>query len=223
MLAEAEPTEPAVELAAALAGRPGEEAVLAAVRDVTKRALRAPAAEVRLRAVRLCLQPGVELLEQVVSLLRDPSAEVRRAAILAVGPAEQVVREDTLLPGLHDADAEVRKLTESALRGRGLRPEHLELGRLLTHPKPAERLEVLDRIRDMIDGPQADLDPGVWLRRLSHDPSAAVRAAAVRLMSQQSVIDLGDRIDQMARSDPSPTVSQLAAYYRKRAPAPVER
>jgi hypothetical protein len=32
-------------------------------------------------------------------------------------------------------------------------------------------------------------------------------------MTQQTQIDLSDRIDQMARSDPSPTVSQLAQFY----------
>ncbi|MFO0876379.1 MAG: hypothetical protein U0840_03320 [Gemmataceae bacterium] len=210
-------------LAGRLMQQAGDATTLTAVRELTGAALRCSQAETRLQAVRVALQPGLEMLEQVVGLLRDSSAEVRRAAILAVGPAEQLVREDVLLPGLHDTDPEVRRLTEVALRGRGLRPEHLELGRLLTHPQPTTRLEVLDRIRDMLDDQQSsDLDPGVWLRRLSHDHSPAVRAAALRLMSQQSVIDLTDRMDQMARSDPSPTVSQLAAYYRrgKAAPAP---
>ena len=32
-------------------------------------------------------------------------------------------------------------------------------------------------------------------------------------MSQQTLIDLSDRIDQMARSDPSPSVCQLAQFY----------
>jgi hypothetical protein len=58
-----------------------------------------------------------------------------------------------------------------------------------------------------------DLDPGLWLRRLSHDPSPAVRVAAMRAMTQMPYVDLSDRIDQMARSDPSPTVCQLARYY----------
>jgi hypothetical protein len=212
---EPEVQEAGVDLAAALAGQAGEEN-LAAVREMARAGLRAAKAEVRLKAVRLCLQPGVEMLDQVVALLRDPSPEVRRAAVLAVGPAEQVVRDDLLLAGLHDADEEVRRLTEASLRGRGLRPEHLELGRLLTHPTPASRLQVLDRVRDMLDDAQGDLDPGVWLRRLSHDHSPAVRAAALRMMSQQSVIDLSDRVDQMARSDPSPTVTQLAQFYQKR-------
>jgi hypothetical protein len=57
------------------------------------------------------------------------------------------------------------------------------------------------------------LDPGLWLRRLSHDPSPSVRVAAMRAMTQQNFVDLSDRIDQMARTDPSPTVCQLAQFY----------
>ena len=76
-------------------------------------------------------------------------------------------------------------------------------------------------------GEAGDVDPGVWLRRLSHDPSPAVRAAAARVMSGLDHIDLSDRLDQMSRGDPSPSVAQLARYYlsRKRDPNPpaVER
>jgi hypothetical protein len=146
--------------------------------------------------------------------------EVRRAVLVAVGPADQVVRDEGLLPCLHDADPEVRRLTEAALRGRGLRPEHLELGRLLTHPDHHMRVRVLDHLREA-----PDLDPGLWLRRLSHDRKPSVRAAALRVMSNLTVIDLSDRIDQMAHSDPNPSVAQLARFYlsQKRNSAPVER
>jgi HEAT repeat protein len=164
------------------------------------------------RAVKLALRPGMDLLEPVAALLADPAAEVRRAALLAVGPAPQAVPDEGLLPCLHDPDPEVRRLCEAALAGRGLRPEHVRLGRLLTHPSPGVRAEVLDQLHSA-----PDLDPGVWLRRLSHDPSPAVRAAALRAMTEQTGVDLSDRVDQMARSDPSPTVCYLARLYQKRA------
>jgi HEAT repeats len=102
-----------------------------------------------------------------------------------------------------------------ALRGRGLRPEHIKLGRILTDPSPVVRLQVLDYL-----GRASDLDAGIWLRRLSHDPSPAVRAAAMRAMSQQTAVNLTDRIDQMARNDPSPTVCVLARYYLKHTRSP---
>jgi len=58
-----------------------------------------------------------------------------------------------------------------------------------------------------------DLDPGVWIRRLSHDPVPAVRAAAAREATNQTQVDLSGRIEQMAQNDPSPTVQQVARYY----------
>lgn len=199
----------AMELAFALLRHPDTCEAMRPAREAARAGLRSPSAENRLRAVRLGLVPGVDLLEEVAALLRDPDARVRRAAVLAVGPSEQAVPDEGLLPCLHDPDAEVCRLAEEALKGRGLRPEHLRLGKLLTHPVPSQRVRVLDYLGD--EG--QDLDPGVWLRRLSHDSSPAVRAAALRVMSRQKVIDLSDRIDQMAQGDPSPTVAQLARYY----------
>jgi HEAT repeat protein len=197
-----------LELADALLRQPNGAEGLGASRELVRAGLRSAAAANRLRAVQVALRPGMDLLDQVVGLLTDPAAEVRRAAMLAVGPAEQVIDDEALLASLHDPDPEVRRLCEAALRGRRLLPEHIHLGRLLTDPNPVVRLKVLD---DLYKVP--DLDPGIWLRRLSHDSSPAVRVAAVRAMTQQNQIDLSDRIDQMARSDPSPTVCQLAQFY----------
>ncbi|MFN6052935.1 MAG: hypothetical protein ACK47R_19065, partial [Planctomycetia bacterium] len=73
-------------------------------------------------------------------------------------------------------------------------------------------LEVLDY---MLEDPE--LDQSVWLRKLSHDPSAAVRVGALRAMAAQTTVDMSDRIDQMSRTDPSKTVVELASYYQKMA------
>jgi hypothetical protein len=91
-----------------------------------------------------------------------------------------------------------------------LNKEHLQLGKLLTDPRASKRLEVLDSLMD-----DTELDQSMWLRKLSHDSSPAVRVAALRMMSIQEIPDLHDRIDQMSRSDPSKTVSDLAAFYLK--------
>jgi hypothetical protein len=211
--AEAQPHALAL-CAALLAQRGGSEAVSPA-RGLVRANLSSADAATRILAVRLALHPGMDLLEDVTPLLNDPAAEVRRAAVIAVGPSEQAVRDEGLLPCLHDPDPEVRRLGELALRGRGLRPEHIKLGRILTDPSPGVRLQVLDYL-----GRASDLDAGIWLRRLSHDPSPAVRAAAMRAMSQQTAVDLTDRIDQMARNDPSPTVCVLARYYLKHTRSP---
>jgi HEAT repeat protein len=212
---EAEVQAAALELGAALLNHSQRPEVLAAGKELVRVGLRGTTPALRVRAVRLALYPGIDLLEPVAGLLGDPAAEVRRAAMLAVGPADKVILDEMLLPCLHDPDPEVRRLCEVALRGRGLSDRHLKLGRLVTDPRPAVRLQVLDHLARA-----TDLEPGVWLRRLSHDPSPSVRAAAVRVMSQQTLIDLSDRLDQMAHNDPSPTVCYLAGYYLRNAPKP---
>jgi hypothetical protein len=199
----------ALDFCAVLVGQ-GPEA-LSPGRELLRASLRASTPALRRQAVQLALTPGMDLLEEVAALLGDPDAGVRRAALLAVGPADKVVLDETLLPCLRDPDDEVRRLCEQALYGRGLCPEHIRLGRLLTAPEPGERLKVLDELRRT-----PDLDAAVWLRRLSHDPAPSVRAAAVRVMSQ-SGLDVLDRLDQMARNDPSETVSWLAGYYLRTA------
>jgi hypothetical protein len=207
--ADAEVRSSALELCGILLSQPDGSDVLRPGQDLIRAALHGGTVENRLRAIRLTLHPGMaDLLEQVVVLLNDESPLVRRAALLTVGPARGAIHDDQLLPCLHDPDAEVRRLCEVALGGRGLRPEYVELGRLLTDPQPATRLRVLDCLRG-----STELDPGLWLRRLSHDPSPSVRVAAMRAMTQQTFVDLSDRLDQMARTDPSPTVSQLAQFY----------
>src|SRR5262249_55522040 len=159
-------------------------------------------------AIHLASQPGVELLEAIVPLLRDPSADVRHAALLAVGSTPEVIATDDLLHWLHDPDARVRRVCETALRGRGLSDGHIKLGRLLTDGQAQTRLQVLDHLRRT-----AELEPGFCRRRLSHDPAAAVRAAAVRAAAEFPLVNLTDRMEQIAQNDPSPTVRQLARYY----------
>lgn len=162
----------------------------------------------RTRAIQLAMQPPLNLPAQVVPLLRDPAPEVRRAALLAVGPVPEALGTDDLLPWLHDPDSGVRRLCEQALQGRGLRDDYIQLGRFLTSGDAQTRLKVLDCLRHT-----PELEPGVWLRRLSQDPSPAVRAAALRAAVEFEQVDLRDRMEQLIREDPSPTVRQLAVFY----------
>ncbi len=172
--------------------------------------------ECRVRAVHLTLHAALrkdtDLQRKVVPLLRDDTAEVRRAALLAVGLAEQVIAEDDLLPLLHDPDAEVRRLCEGALRARGLEASHLKLARLISSRRAEDRLKVVQHLQEA-----EDLDPGVWLKRLSQDADLAVRFAAMATADRLGV-ELGERLLQMRDGDPSPTVRQWAAYYLQRRP-----
>jgi hypothetical protein len=206
---EGEVRRAALELAVVFQSASEPAAVGDAVRDLVHKGLTSATVEHRVRAIQLAALSGRELLARVPPLLSDLEAEVRQAAMLAVGPLPAVVPTDNLLPWLHDPDAEVRRLCEAALLAReDFRPEYLSLARLITAPQASARLRVLDHLQR-----DDSLEPGIWLLRLSHDPAPEVRAAAVRAAASQSVVDLRDRLDQIARDDPSPTVSQLARYY----------
>lgn len=199
----------ALSLAGALLGQACQERHRDLCRELAERGLRDVHPEVRCRAVRLACGPGLNMTREAAALLNDPAPEVRRAVMAGVGPSPEAIGADDLITWLHDADAEVRQLCEAALLARDdFKPEHLPLARLITAPKPGLRLQVVEHL--LRDG---TVEPGIWLRRLSHDPAPEVRAAAVRAAASQSVVDLSDRIDQMAQSDPSPTVAQLAQYY----------
>lgn len=181
---------------------------LRACRTMARACLRDATTEIRTRAMRLALRPGIDLIGELVPLLRDPSPEIRRNAIVAVGPMPEAIATDDLLAWLHDEDGEVRRLCEGVLRGRGLQDHHLKMARMITDPRPATRIGVLDYLRQ-----NSDLEPGVWLRRLSRDAAPSVRAATVRFAGEDATFDLSQRLEQMAHDDPSPTIRQLAHYY----------
>jgi HEAT repeat protein len=165
--------------------------------------------ERRARALRLHVAAGGEAAA-ITRFLDDPEPLVRREAILAVGSLPAVVATDDLVYWLHDPDGEVRRICEAALRGRGLQHDQIRLARLITDRQPSVRLEVLN---DLIS---ADVEPGVWLRRLTQDQAPAVRVAAMRAAVDSplsQLVDINDRIGQMAQSDPNPTVCQLARFY----------
>ncbi|HEY8504856.1 MAG TPA: hypothetical protein VIL46_09760 [Gemmataceae bacterium] len=201
------------------AGVPGLDEVCA---PLAREALRGPSVGHRIEGIRLAMWPELPLLPEVVPLLRDPEAEVRRAAMLALGPERlggaadgtaadpsPAVSAEELLPFLHDADPEVRRLCEQSLRARGLSEQEIRLGERLTDPDPAQRLRLLV---DLAADPEVDLN--VWLERLSRDPDAAVRAGAARVASERGA-DLADRLEEMSRSDPHGTVRRIAEHYRR--------
>jgi hypothetical protein len=154
------------------------------------------------------------LLAETVPLLHDPEAIVRRAALLAVGPAtddsDVVVEDEVLFPWLHDPDGEVRELCAAALRSRGLTDDQVALAARLASPHPADRLQLL---LDLRSANGAVRDPGPWLERLSRDPDPAVRAGAVRVCFETRLA-LTEWANHLAAADPDPTVRRLAEYYR---------
>jgi HEAT repeat protein len=190
-------------------------AVIDHFRNLVRQGLGSKEADVCTGAVRLVMHSPLdadeELSEKVVPLLKSELPEVRRTALLAVGLSEDAVTVEQLLPLLQDSDAEVRRLCETALRGRGLQDSHIKLAKLISDSRPGQRLQVLQFLSE-ID----DLDPGTWLMRLSQDPSPAVRAAAIRFAAEQpATTEFQQRMQQMSEEDSSDTVRQLAAHYLK--------
>jgi HEAT repeat protein len=192
----------------------GDPDVAQTAKGMIATAAKSESVALRVQAVAAALRPDIDALDAIVPLVGDPDAEVRRAAVLALGPvrdgAVTVLGDDELLRCLHDSDPEVRRLCEMGLRSRGRTPRDIRLGRRYTAPDPAERQKLLLDLAD-----EESLDVTVWLDRLTADPDPAVRAGAVRLAVERRA-DLGDRLEQMSRSDPDGTVRRIADYYRKK-------
>lgn len=201
----------ALQVAEALVTPTNGADVRAAFREMTQLALHDECEDNRTQAIRLAAQPALQMLDQLLPLTKDANPAVRRAALLAVGQSPDLLSTDELLHWLHDPDPDVRHVCEGCLRARGLREDHVRMGRMMTDERPMVRVQVLEQLCR-----NAELEPGVWLRRLSHDPAPAVRAATIRMSAEQTLVDLSDRMEQMAQDDPSPTVRSLAQYYLSR-------
>ncbi len=80
----------------------------ASFRDPIRKLLAHPSPNVRSRALRsLYLQPGTELLQEVMPLLRDPESQVRSAAFDYLFSRTHAVGREVLEPLLDDDDPEV--------------------------------------------------------------------------------------------------------------------
>ncbi len=190
----------------------------AACRNVVRTGLAADApAGVKRAAVRQAHVVGLKA--DVVPLLADADPAVRRAALLAVGPAADdgttVATPEELFRCLHDGDGEVRDLCAAALASRGLDLGQISLARQLTHPDLAERLGLLG---DLATGAAGVTDPGPWLERLSRDADPAVRLGAARVAAE-SRLHFAGWVDTLAAADADPTVRRWAGYYRDQAAA----
>ncbi len=191
------------------------EEKIARYRPVILEALQAADTNARTAAMKLVIRTSLrgdaELLRLIVPLLKDSAAVVRKAAIIALGPARETVSDEVLLPLLHDTDDEVQNLCELALQSRGLTETHILLARLISDERPSARLQVLQHLREA-----NDLDMSAWLQRLCQDPAPAVRAAAIRAAAGRHQVDLRPALYEMSQNDPSPTVRQLAGHYLNR-------
>jgi len=114
------------------------------------------------------------------------------------------------LPSLHDEDQTIVQLTETALQARGLREDQIRLGKLMADPKPVKRLEVLDHLSTT-----RDIDPMIWLKKMSNDPSPAVRAAAARALNQERTSQSENQTAKVSFSEMNETVKKLGSFYKE--------
>ncbi len=185
-------------------------------REIVRQALQHRSADVRVQAIQLTMRPELNQKMEVVACLQAPEADVRRAAMLAVGPASSgsaVIGDEDLFPWLNDADLQVQMLCEAALSTRGLEPEQITAARKLSSPDASERLKLLIDLRS---NREAIRDPGPWLERLSRDTDPAVRAGAARV-AYECKLSFASWLDRLAKDDPDGTVRQIVQFHRNQA------
>ncbi len=172
--------------------------------------------EIRCEAVRLAALPQLELkgklARRLLSEPGEPAASVRALLLIAVGDrdCEELAPTEFLARYLHDGSHEVRKVCEQVLRTRGLTPQQIQLARMWTDPDPLVRIRVPQLVYQ-----ERELDPVLWLERLSRDISPAVRAAVIRAAGERMEVRFSARLAEMAQQDTSATVRQLAEYYQR--------
>jgi HEAT repeats len=181
-------------------------------REMAERGLKHAKPGARIAALQLLgrgpMRKDKDLVEQALALLRDPEPAVRKAALVALAAETELARDEIFLPLLHDDDEEVQYWCETVLRKRGRSDADIQIARLISHKNAAMRLRVPNLLQRM-----PDLNLAAWLTQLSHDPSAAVRAAAVRAAGDHPHVDLTERLREMAERDPSAAVQQNAGFY----------
>ena len=144
--------------------------------------------------------PGVACLEDKTSGL------VRHQVLVSFAGRPALLTDEMILKLLHDPEAGIPQLAELILKNRGLTRDQVALGRLITSPKPELRASVIPLLKE-----HDDVDPVVWLLRLSNDPDELVRAKAVEAMTGRTDPEVCARLREMASKDASPTVRAAAS------------
>ncbi len=154
----------------------------------------------------LGMSPVDALAAPAVAYLDDPqSGDVRHQVLVAFAARPDLLTDDMILKRLHDPEPGIPQLAELILKTRGLSKDQVALGRLIASPRPEMRASVIPLVKD-----HDELDPVVWLLRLSHDPDETVRAKAVEAMTGKDSPDLRVRLREMADKDSSPAVRTAA-------------
>jgi hypothetical protein len=137
--------------------------------------------------------------------LRDKEFTVRLQTLTVFADRPGILTEDALLPLLNDAVPDLRTLAEKILAARGLSPELIGLGRLVTHPEARIRASAIPEIVK-----NGAIDPIVWLLQLTEDADPDVRLSAVEALEGRITPEVRQRLREMAVADDSAAVRSAA-------------
>jgi HEAT repeats len=139
-------------------------------------------------------------------LLHDERPSVRRAVLIALADRQELLANEDLVGFLRDPSSAVRTSAETVLTSRGLSAEQIALAKRATDPSPLVRAQAP---RHVVESDA--VDRVVWLRHLSQDVAAAVRAEAARALAMVGTEECLERLGEMAKEDPDMQVRQLAS------------
>lgn len=174
--------------------------------DEILRRLEDPDLAVRLQAIACLGSLPIDAKAAPAAALRDdPDFRVRTQVLTSFAMRPGVLSEEAILPLLHDPLPDLRGLAEKVLKARGLSAELIGLGEMVTHARPEIRASAIPLLLQ-----RDDIDPTVWLLRLSEDGDESVRLAAVEAFAGKGSPEVLQRLRELAAADESEAV-RLAA------------
>ncbi len=140
-----------------------------------------------------------------VAFLRDANLSIRLQVLTSFAPRPTVLTEEAILPLLHDPIPDLSGLAERVLKARGLSADLIGLGRMVTDDRPEMRVSVISLLMK-----REDLDPVVWLLRLTEDKDELVRLKAVEACAGRLTPELIQRLRELSAADTSEAVRSAA-------------
>ncbi|QDV33286.1 HEAT repeat domain-containing protein [Tautonia plasticadhaerens] len=165
-----------------------------------------PEPGVRLSAVLALGRLPIDAMAQpATALLDDPVPAVRVQLLNSFAHRRDLMTDEAILPLLFDPESAVALAAQIVLRARGLDDDQISLAKLLFHPRAEIRASAIAMVEA-----REDIDPIVWLLRLSRDEDEAVRSQALDALSRRTSPDARRRLAEMADSDPSESIRDAA-------------
>ena len=133
---------------------------------------------------------------------------VRYKTLMTFANRPDLLSIDAVLKRQNDPEPGVPELARLILKGRGLTPEQMFLGKQIFNPHPEIRASVIPLIRE-----RTDIDPVVWLLQLSHDSDDTVRGQAVEALINRKSPEVDRRMKEIASTDTSAAVRAAAGKH----------